>query len=250
MWNEESAFEWVAKKKDMPFTRPTKSNISPCKALQTGVEAATVRRTTFHTNPQLRAIKFGFTKTSHQSNFVVLLLFPFYVWITIKKQFWESRIGYDNLNCETQWNSTTWWIWHLSKYSVAKRCATTRTKTFPSQYTESSAACLQCTVRSAVVCRGCCGAFQAESSINGILGYSPFPVIVTTRIITCLVGDSYKPSFATISGKGGQSKWYPSELRLFSGFKFDPWGTFKERPQTCTSKKLILDVKTSKNPTM
>ncbi len=34
------------------------------------------------------------------------------------------------------------------------------------------------------------------------VGLSPFPVIVTTRIISCLVGDSYKPSFATITGKG------------------------------------------------
>ena len=33
-------------------------------------------------------------------------------------------------------------------------------------------------------------------------GLSPFPGIVTTRIISCLVGDSYKPSFATITGKG------------------------------------------------
>ena len=31
---------------------------------------------------------------------------------------------------------------------------------------------------------------------------SPFQVIVTTRIISCLVGDSYKPSFTTITGKG------------------------------------------------
>ena len=34
------------------------------------------------------------------------------------------------------------------------------------------------------------------------IGLSPFPVIVTTRIVSCLVGDSYKPSFATITGKG------------------------------------------------
>ena len=33
-------------------------------------------------------------------------------------------------------------------------------------------------------------------------GLSPFPAIVTTRIISCLVGDSYKPLFATITGKG------------------------------------------------
>ena len=33
-------------------------------------------------------------------------------------------------------------------------------------------------------------------------GFSPFPVVVTTRIVSCLVGDSYKPSFARITGKG------------------------------------------------
>ena len=30
----------------------------------------------------------------------------------------------------------------------------------------------------------------------------PHPVTVTTRIITFLVGDSYKPSFATVTGRG------------------------------------------------
>ena len=34
------------------------------------------------------------------------------------------------------------------------------------------------------------------------IGLSPFPVIVTTRIVSCLVGNPYKPSFATITGKG------------------------------------------------
>ena len=38
------------------------------------------------------------------------------------------------------------------------------------------------------------------------IGLSPFPVIVTTRIVSCLVGDSYKPSFATITGKGDNPK--------------------------------------------
>ena len=38
--------------------------------------------------------------------------------------------------------------------------------------------------------------------INLWIGLSPFPVIVTTRIITFLVGNPYKPSFATITGKG------------------------------------------------
>ena len=33
-------------------------------------------------------------------------------------------------------------------------------------------------------------------------GYGPLPVTVTTRIITFLIGNSYKPSFATITGRG------------------------------------------------
>ena len=33
-------------------------------------------------------------------------------------------------------------------------------------------------------------------------GLSPFPVIVTTRIITFLVGNPYKPSFPLLLGRG------------------------------------------------
>ncbi len=33
-------------------------------------------------------------------------------------------------------------------------------------------------------------------------GLSPLPVTATTRIITFLVGDPYKPSFATVTGRG------------------------------------------------
>ena len=33
-------------------------------------------------------------------------------------------------------------------------------------------------------------------------GLSPLPVTVTTRIIAFLVGDPYKPSFATVTGRG------------------------------------------------
>ena len=35
------------------------------------------------------------------------------------------------------------------------------------------------------------------------------PVIVTTRIITFLIGDPYKPSFATITGKGDNPRYIP-----------------------------------------
>ena len=34
------------------------------------------------------------------------------------------------------------------------------------------------------------------------IGLPPLPVTVTTRIITFLVGDPYKPSFATVAGRG------------------------------------------------
>ena len=33
------------------------------------------------------------------------------------------------------------------------------------------------------------------------VGCGPLPVTVTTRIITYLVGDSHKPSFATVTGR-------------------------------------------------
>ena len=48
-------------------------------------------------------------------------------------------------------------------------------------------------------------------------GLSPFPVIVTTRIISCLVGDSYKPSFATITVKGDNPR-YISDVRYETRF--------------------------------
>ena len=34
------------------------------------------------------------------------------------------------------------------------------------------------------------------------LGYGPFPVTVTTWIITFFIGDPYKPSFTTVTGRG------------------------------------------------
>ena len=37
----------------------------------------------------------------------------------------------------------------------------------------------------------------------GCHGLSPCPVTVTTRIVTFLVGDPCKPSFATVTGRGG-----------------------------------------------
>ena len=37
---------------------------------------------------------------------------------------------------------------------------------------------------------------------------TPLPVTVTTRIITFLVGDPYKPSFATVTGRGVDPTYY------------------------------------------
>ena len=34
------------------------------------------------------------------------------------------------------------------------------------------------------------------------IGLSPLPVTVTTRVVMFLVGDPYKPSFATVTGRG------------------------------------------------
>ena len=48
--------------------------------------------------------------------------------------------------------------------------------------------------------------------LNQYLGLSPCPVRVTTRIVMFLVGDpykaAYKPSFATVTGQGGQPNQY------------------------------------------
>ena len=48
------------------------------------------------------------------------------------------------------------------------------------------------------------------------LGVAPFPVIVTTRVTSCLVGDSYKASFATITGKGATSNLETSMPLMYS----------------------------------
>ena len=44
------------------------------------------------------------------------------------------------------------------------------------------------------------GKGMAETG-NGIIWVVPCPVTVATRIIIFLVGDPYKPSFATVTGK-------------------------------------------------
>ncbi len=49
--------------------------------------------------------------------------------------------------------------------------------------------------------------FQVQLNISYTLGCPPLPVRVTTRIITFLVGNPYKPSFPLLLG-GGQPKIY------------------------------------------
>ncbi len=43
---------------------------------------------------------------------------------------------------------------------------------------------------------------------NILFRSTPLPVTVTTRIITFLVGDPYKPSFATVTGRGVDPIYY------------------------------------------
>ena len=53
------------------------------------------------------------------------------------------------------------------------------------------------------------GSIEVER-INLYFGVSPLPVRVTTRIITFLVGNPYKPSFATVTGRGDNPKYKES----------------------------------------
>ena len=43
-----------------------------------------------------------------------------------------------------------------------------------------------------------------------LLSVAPVPVTVTTRIITCFIGDTYKPLFATVTGRGLYPKYLGS----------------------------------------
>ncbi len=61
------------------------------------------------------------------------------------------------------------------------------------------------------------------------IGLSPLPVKVTTRIITFLVGDPYKPSFATVTGRGDNPRyiftymiWLKVIWKIYTRW-FKPW---------------------------
>ena len=57
-----------------------------------------------------------------------------------------------------------------------------------------------------------------EKNVIPCLGLSTFPVIVTTRMNTFLVWNSYKPSFATITGQG-QNQPIPKSGRLLPNIR-------------------------------
>ena len=49
-----------------------------------------------------------------------------------------------------------------------------------------------------------------------LVGLSPRAVTVTTRINIFLVGDPYKPSFATVSGSGDSPRYWRTSLGFFN----------------------------------
>ena len=49
-----------------------------------------------------------------------------------------------------------------------------------------------------------------------LVGLSPCPVTVTTRVVMFLVGDPYKPSFATVTGTGDNPNYRFMPLQSFS----------------------------------
>ena len=103
---------------------------------------------------------------------------------------------------------------------------------------------------------------------------SPLPVTVTTRIITFLVGDPYKPSFATVTGKGDNPTYsiylpslgtitYPPpknvgtfESMIFQRLSWDrwvlcfllPWRVFHFLPVICRNDRTHKLVPSLYNP--
>ena len=53
---------------------------------------------------------------------------------------------------------------------------------------------------------------------------TPHPVTVTTRIVTCLVGNPYKPSFATVTGWGEYPKY-----AIHRSYGIEPLSTESDR---------------------
>ena len=59
------------------------------------------------------------------------------------------------------------------------------------------------------------------------LGCPPLPVIVSSRTITCSVGDPYKPSFTTAAGRGPHPRCdtvHSLDVCVCCGFTIGPGG--------------------------
>ena len=54
-------------------------------------------------------------------------------------------------------------------------------------------------------------------------GCGPLPVTVTTRIITFLIGNPYKPSFATVTGRGPHPVRFQVVTFFLGGGEFVQW---------------------------
>ena len=65
------------------------------------------------------------------------------------------------------------------------------------------------------------GKSEGRGSEAGIyFGTTPHPVTVTTRIITFLIGNPYKPSFATVTGWGVDPRYTLQDEFFFGGGRF------------------------------
>ena len=60
-----------------------------------------------------------------------------------------------------------------------------------------------------------CGTFNTPLTASLPWVVPPPRMPVTTRIITFLVGDPYKPSFATVTGRGDNPKFTPENNVMF-----------------------------------
>ena len=86
------------------------------------------------------------------------------------------------------------------------------------------------------------------------IGLSPLPVTVTTRIITFLVGNPYKPSFATVTGRGDNPRhihrppstnitptsWHFLKMMFFPSPKVGLEGIYISRSTNITNCTIIL----------
>ena len=59
-----------------------------------------------------------------------------------------------------------------------------------------------------------------DNKHGAYLGLSPLPVTVTTRIITFLIGNPYKPSFVTVTGWGVDRKHIKQQLMKETWHRF------------------------------